>query len=116
MWYKQYGWKNNPFSIKPTIDLVDFESEKEKLYNYVSGGNVCLLVGEAGTGKTSLLKWLEYNLKKLIEAGIVVNEGKKYILRQEHLGALIDEIRKDIWRTCEDMLKTANEIDEELMV
>ena len=57
-----------------------------------------------------------HHLHKLIDAGIVVNEGKKYILRQEHLGALIDEIRKDIWRTCEDMLKAAKEIDEELQV
>ena len=57
-----------------------------------------------------------HHLHKLIEAGIVIAEGKRYILRQENLGALIDEIRKDILRTCEDMLKTAKEIDEVLRV
>ena len=55
-----------------------------------------------------------HHLHKLLEAGIVVIEGKRYILRQEHLERLIDEIRKDIWRTCEDMLRTAKEIDNAL--
>lgn len=57
-----------------------------------------------------------HHLHKLIEAGIVVAEGKRYILRQEHLALLVDEIRKDILRTCEDMLKTAKEIDDVLNV
>jgi len=63
MWYKSYGWKSNPFSIKPSPDIVNFEKEKELLINYIAGGNVCFLVGEPGTGKTSLLKWLELNLR-----------------------------------------------------
>lgn len=57
-----------------------------------------------------------HHLHKLIDAGIVLNEGKKYILRQEHLTLLIEEIKKDIWRTCDDMLKTAEEIDDVLKV
>lgn len=57
-----------------------------------------------------------HHLHKLMEAGIVVSEGKKYILRQEHLGQLIEEVRKDILRTCEDMLKTAKEIDNVLRI
>ncbi len=64
MWYESYGWKNNPFLIKPNPEIVNFEIEKEKLVNYVTSGDICFLIGEPGTGKTSLLKWLEYNLKK----------------------------------------------------
>ena len=64
MWYQEYGWKNNPFIIKPSSDIIDFESEKEKLINYISSGDTCFLVGQPGSGKTSLLKWLENNLKK----------------------------------------------------
>ncbi len=57
-----------------------------------------------------------HHLHRLMEAGIVISEGKKYILRQEHLGELIEEVRKDILRTCEDMLKTAKEIDDVLKI
>ena len=31
MWYKEYGWKTNPFIIKPSPNIINFESEKEKL-------------------------------------------------------------------------------------
>lgn len=57
-----------------------------------------------------------HHLHKLLESGIVVVDGKRYTLRQEHLETLIEEIRKDIWRTCEDMLRTAKEIDDALQV
>lgn len=57
-----------------------------------------------------------HHLRKLIEAGIVINEGKKYLLRQEHLATLIDEIRKDLSRTCDDIIKTAQEIDDALQI
>lgn len=57
-----------------------------------------------------------HHLHKLMDAGIVVCEGKKYILRQENLAVLVDELRKDVWRTCEDMLKTAKEIDDALQM
>lgn len=64
MWYKEYGWKINPFNIKPSPDIVNFESEKQKLIDYISSGDVCFLIGKPGSGKTSLLKWIENNLKK----------------------------------------------------
>ena len=57
-----------------------------------------------------------HHLHKLIEAGIVVVEGKKYILRQEHLATLVEEIRKDLARACDDIIKTAREIDETLIL
>jgi len=63
MWYLSYGWKSNPFIIKPSSDIINFEREKEQIVNYVSSGDVCFLIGEPGMGKTSLLKWLENNLK-----------------------------------------------------
>lgn len=64
MWFKSYGWKTNPFFIKPNPDIINFESEKERLINYASSGDICFLIGEPGIGKTSLLKWLESNIKK----------------------------------------------------
>ncbi|MBI4140932.1 ArsR family transcriptional regulator [Candidatus Woesearchaeota archaeon] len=55
-----------------------------------------------------------HHLHKLLNAGIVVAEGKRYLLRQDRLEMLVEEIRKDLWRTCEDMLKMARAIDETL--
>jgi len=64
MWYKEYSWKFNPFTIKPSPDIIGYDSEREKLVNYISSGDICFLVGKPGVGKTSLLKWLENSVKK----------------------------------------------------
>ena len=63
MWYLSYGWKSNPFFIKPNPDIINFEKEKEQLVNFITSGDICFLIGEPGIGKTSLLKWLENNVK-----------------------------------------------------
>ena len=52
-----------------------------------------------------------HHLNKLIEAGIIVNEHNRYYLRVETLKALVEEIRKDIKRTVDDLDEIANEID-----
>ena len=49
-----------------------------------------------------------------MESGFVVHEGNTYILRVDNLKSLIDEIEKDIKRTCEDLKDIAKEIDERL--
>lgn len=64
MWTEFYGWNENPFSIKININLVGVEEEKRKLLDYVSSGDICFLTGASGVGKSSLLKWIEQNLKK----------------------------------------------------
>ena len=65
MWYKRFGWKKNPFSIKINESVfVGLTEERKTLANFVEGGNICLIVGEKGAGKSSLLKWLEKRLKK----------------------------------------------------
>ncbi|MBU4284325.1 MAG: winged helix-turn-helix domain-containing protein [Nanoarchaeota archaeon] len=55
-----------------------------------------------------------HHLNKLIGSGIVVNEKNKYILRVDNLKVLVDEIEKDINRTCSDLKEIAKNIDEEL--
>ncbi len=52
-----------------------------------------------------------HHLNKLMEAGIVVNYHNKYLLRVENLGALIEELRKDIKRTIDDLGEIAEDID-----
>ncbi len=55
-----------------------------------------------------------HHLNKLMGSGIVVSEKNKYILRVENLKVLVEEIEKDIKRTCNDLKEIAKNIDEEL--
>ena len=85
MWFEEYGWKTNPFNIKPSPDLIAFEAEKEKLIDYISSGDICFLVGKPGAGKTSLLKWLENNLRKHFTVYLNIETLDKNFLVQKFL-------------------------------
>src|SRR3989344_5108329 len=62
MWYQEYNWKENPFSIKTSTELIGLEEKQQELISYIKSGDICFLNGPTGTGKTSLLKWLEHHL------------------------------------------------------
>ncbi len=55
-----------------------------------------------------------HHINKLKEAGIVIHEGKRYFLRVDKLESLIQEIRKDMQRTFDDLQTMAKEIDSNL--
>jgi len=55
-----------------------------------------------------------HHINKLMESGIVVYEKKKYLLRVDNLKQLVDEIHRDIDRTCSDLKEVAEEIDRRL--
>lgn len=55
-----------------------------------------------------------HHLHKLRDAGIVVYEDKGYKLRVEDLRHLVEEIEKDLTRTCEELRGIAEEIDKKL--
>jgi DNA-binding MarR family transcriptional regulator len=63
MWYKAYGWKENPFSIRPVPVLVGLDQVQEKVLDQVLSGSLALVLGETGVGKTSLLLWLGKELR-----------------------------------------------------
>ena len=52
-----------------------------------------------------------HHLNKLMESGLVLYEKKRYILRVENLSILVEEIEKDIRRTCDNLKKVAMDID-----
>ncbi len=63
-WYRRFKWKNNPFSIKVNSEIfVGLTEERKTLASLVEGGNICLLIGDNGVGKSSLLRWLETRIK-----------------------------------------------------
>jgi predicted transcriptional regulator len=55
-----------------------------------------------------------HHINKLLDSGIVVQANKGYILRVDSLRKLIDEVEKDLRRTCDDLRSMAKEIDESL--
>lgn len=63
MWQSAYGWKTNPFDIKPNPELVGVEEAKQRLMEHATSGDACHLYGDLGLGKTSLLFWLKGQMK-----------------------------------------------------
>ena len=52
-----------------------------------------------------------HHINKLMEAGIVVHHKNRYVLRVENLSSLIDELHRDIRRTCIALKEVARDID-----
>ena len=55
-----------------------------------------------------------HHLRKLQESGLVVHENGKYILRNDNLEDLINEIKRDVFTLLQDMHDIAEELDDEL--
>ncbi len=55
-----------------------------------------------------------HHINRLMESGLVIHEGNQYTLRVENLSSLIEELEKDIKRTCDDLKEMAKEIDKRL--
>ena len=52
-----------------------------------------------------------HHINKMIESGIIIHMDNRYMLRVDNLTQLIQELRKDIDRTIEDMREIAEDID-----
>jgi len=68
-WYKELSWHNNPFTpkiLEPVEEFISgYNDERQKLNLFViEKHQFGIIAGEPGTGKTMLLKWLCYELKK----------------------------------------------------
>jgi len=55
-----------------------------------------------------------HHLKKLLEAGIIIKEGRIYTLRAYSLEALANELERDARNAFEDIREAAKKIDEDL--
>ena len=93
VWYKTLGYKKDPCTILPTDNLIGMDNLKEELKEWiVPSKNICLLFGNIGTGKSSLL----FTIKKELE-----NDGINaiYIDSKTFSGRdglnLIDEVYPD---------------------
>lgn len=74
-----------------------------------------LLTSDELAYKTNLSRGtVVHHLHKLRDAGIVIYEDKGYKLRVEELRLLIEEIEKDVKRTCDELRLMAEEIDKKI--
>ena len=57
LWYKEYGFHNNPFSIKPAAfhsKVIGYDLSE--IFDKVDNGKVLFIEGKFGFGKTTILK------------------------------------------------------------
>lgn len=53
-----------------------------------------------------------HHLHRLIEAGLVIQDQGRYLLRAGNLKAVMEEVEKDVNRTMDDLKNIADEIDD----
>ncbi len=85
VWYQKYSWESNPFELKPMPDIISgHEDIRSELLEFIKSGDCCLLIGPRGSGKTTILKWLE---KYALAEGIFlyVNTSGMSSEDEEHL-------------------------------
>ena len=116
-----------PGSLVGDIDFIcrsfGYFSERDK--NNTAGKIFRLLVKDTAKGKgltsDEIAEKLDlsrgaivYHLNNFMAAGLVIKEKNRYRLRSQSLQKSIEEIRQDTHRVFNEMLKIAQEIDEEL--
>ncbi len=55
-----------------------------------------------------------HHLNKLSDSGIIIQQRKRYILREPNLEVLMDDLRRDFEEYFKELKKTAKEIDDVL--
>ena len=55
-----------------------------------------------------------HHLNKLMQSGIVISEGNRYILRVDNLENLVDEVERDMKRAFDNLRNVAKDIDKQL--
>ena len=68
-WYKELNWRSNPFEYRYLFPVANYISgyvkERKKLNLFIiEKSPLCLIRGNEGFGKTTLLLWLKYELSK----------------------------------------------------
>jgi len=97
MWYKKYGFNENPFSVKANSNIVGVDKQKKLVKDYILSGDMCFLLGTNGAGKSSLLFWLKENLNGFkviyVDAAQVHKDFNISELLRENL-SFFDRIRR----------------------
>ena len=72
-WYEELGFEENPFSMKPrATDMVGQEKTNQEILDKIESGQVILLRGNYGSGKTTTLKTI---IDKYLGEGKIIYYG-----------------------------------------
>lgn len=61
MWYTQLGFHKYPLDPRSNPNLIGVQAIEQQLIGYIEQGNMCLLCGFTGSGKTSMLQRVSKN-------------------------------------------------------
>ncbi len=70
MWWKAYGFSENPLDIRPSYNVYGLDDQKREIERAIINGEMFLVYGPMGAGKTSLA----FSVKKALE-----DKGYKFI-------------------------------------
>jgi len=78
-WLRQMNWKENPFTLKIDPSLfVGYQNQLKRLMNHIREGHkVALITGSTGSGKTTILKFIENNFDKNYEVLYISKPPRK---------------------------------------
>lgn len=124
-WYKQLGFYNNPFSIKPAAyhnEVLGTNGVVDQVLDKIRSGSILFIDGEYGTGKTTILRKIinEFGGKKKIvyyscnrsENGLDVGRlvkggrgffGKLFGTDPKNMILLLDEVQDLNKEDCEEL-------------
>jgi len=109
-WYNKLGFSNYPLDPRSNPNLVGVENIENRLVSYILQGNMCLLCGHTGSGKTSMLKRLMLNKElKNFEFVYISADG---IEKAKDIRSLINDKRSIITRLFKKMKNIVILLDE----
>lgn len=132
LWYRQIGFYNNPFSIKPAAfhdQLFGYDAAIEQIVKKIGEGGIVFVEGDYGAGKSTLLKKIihayggrkeviyyscnitedKINFDALIEGRRGFWAGLFFAGEDENLILLLDEAQDMNKEDAEEAVKRLNE-------
>jgi len=101
-----YGLKELPFALTPDPRFIYFTPSHTEVmanlhYGIESGKGLVVVVGEVGTGKTTILRWMMQRLDRTVLVAYVFNPRLSVAEFYQHVATLL-EVQK--WETKSDLL------------
>ena len=124
LWYRNLGFHNNPFSVKPAAFTDEVLGQNlEHVFERVGSGSIVYITGEYGTGKTTLMKQLIRKFggrRQVVHLTRSTSEDSistEKILRGKYgfLGNLTKRLPKNMIMLIDEAHEVTNEDSEELM-
>jgi len=129
MWYEKLGFTENPLDVRSNSNLVGVDDIEESLFNYIKSGQICMIYGFTGSGKTSMLERVkqkedlqeykfifisgdrikpEHDLEKDLDSGrnffdkLIRRKPRNYVIlldESHELSRYVTETVKGLWNT-----------------